>query len=217
MLKRIPYFAVIALATLIAGWIASAPAQPPPPAGKDKTGDKKGKDKKGDEFVDFQGRLDRLRSQLQFTRAAGQDMKTLLQRAGTYAERAGQASTTQPYIADRTLAAGEALFRASDHLQRAADTANYPPPLPPPAQDFGRRLAHAYFRTREADFFLQEARDNTASPLPALARQYYQRAVQAYDAGRAGADVYLGAAEEIVNALEFLAQAANLAPELQRQ
>lgn len=46
-----------------------------------------------------------------------------------------------------------------------------------------------------------------------LARQYYQRAVQAYDRSDfRGADEYGKTAEELVKALENLAQAATLAP-----
>jgi hypothetical protein len=218
MPRRVSWVALITLAGGMTGWIATAPAQPPPPDGKDKKGDKKGKDKKGDEIELFQDRLERLRWQLQFTRPSDQDRQTLLQRSGTYADRADQMWKTQPYIADRTLAGAESLFRACDHLQHLSEPQGFPAPPPPPAEAFGRRLAQVYFRTREAGYFLQEIRDNTASPLPTMARLYYQRAVQAYDrADSRSADEFLKTADEIVNGLESLAQAANLAPELRRQ
>jgi hypothetical protein len=74
-----------------------------------------------------------------------------------------------------------------------------------------------YFRTREADYFVQEIHDSSASPLVSLARQYYQRAVESYDRSDfRAADEYGKMAEELVRALESLAQAATLAPQPRR-
>jgi len=117
-------------------------------------------------------------------------------------------------VADRTLAAAEALFHASDHLEHLKAP---PGPPQPPAEDVSRHLAQVYFRTRQADYFLQEIHDSSASPLVSLARQYYQRAVQSYDRSDfRGADEYGKTAEELVKALEDLAQAATLAPQPRR-
>ena len=92
---------------------------------------------------------------------------------------------------------------ASDHLEHLKQPAG---PPPPPAEEVSRHLAHVYFRTRQADYFLQEIHDNSASPLVALARQYYQRAVESYDRSDfRGADEYGKMAEELVRALESLA------------
>jgi hypothetical protein len=209
--------AVIAVMMLFIGWMASAPAQPGPPD-KDtgKKGDKKGKGKKGDEIQQFPERLDRLRRQLQYSRPADPERQILLSQSGTYANKADQIwRTQQPYIADRTLAAGEALYHASDHLDHLTNTQGFPPPPPPPpAEEISRHLAQVYFRTREADYFSQEIHDASASPLVTLARQYYQRAVQSYDRSDfRGADEYGRTAEEVVRALENLAQAATLAPQ----
>ena len=216
MLTRVPYIALIAIAGLIMGWTVNAPAQPGP---QGKKADKKGKGKKGDEIESFPDRLERLRRQLEYTRPTDAERQTLLSHSGIYANKADQLwRTQQPYIADRSLAAAESLFRASDHLQHLADVSGFPPPPPPPpAEDVSRHLAQVYFRTREADYFLQEVHDNSASPLVSLSRQYYQRAVQAFDRSDfRAADEYGKTAEELVKALENLAQAATLAPQPRR-
>ena len=200
--------ALIAIAGFMTLWDPGALAQPGPKG--DKKGDKK--DKKGDDIQRFPDRLERFRRQLEYVRPADPERQTLLAQSGIYANKADQIwRTQQPYIADRTLAAAEALFRASDHLQHLADAQAFPPP--PPAEA-SRHLAQVYFRTREADYFQQEIHDAAASPLVKLARQYYQRAIQFYDrSDMRGADEYGKAAEEIVKALENLAQAATLAPQ----
>ena len=191
--------------------VATAPAQP----GVEKKGEKKEKGKKGDDVQRLPDRLDRLRRQLDSTRPPDPERQMLLWHSAVWANKADQIwRTQQPYIADRTLAASEALFRASDHLQHLAGSPGLPPPPPPPpAEDVARHLGQVYFRTREADYFLQETHDNAASPLVSLARQYYQRAVQAYDrSDLRGADEYGKTADELVKALENLAQAATIAP-----
>ena len=147
MPRRISWIALLTFAGVMAGWIDTAAAQPPPPDGKDKKGDKKGKDKKGGEIELFQDRLERLRWQLQFTRPADKDCQTLLQHSVVYADRADQMWRTQPYIADRTLAGAESLFHACDHLQRFADAPGFPAP-PAPAEVFGRRRAGVFSDAR---------------------------------------------------------------------
>ena len=211
MLRRVPYFARVAITSLMIGLIAQAPAQPGP-QGKEK-GDKKGK--KGDELDRFEDRLERLRRQFAEPRPSEPERQVLLSHSEVYANKADQIwRTAQPYIADRTLAAAEALFHASDHLEHLKAP---PGPPPPPAEEVSRHLAQVYFRTRQADYFLQEIHENSASPLVSLARQYYQRAVQSYDRSDfRGADEYGKTAEELVKALESLAQAATLAPQPRR-
>ena len=212
MLKRaVPCLALFTMAGAMIAFVANAPAQP----GVDKKSEKKEKGKKGDNVDRLPDRLDRLRRQLDSTRPPDPERQTLLSHSAVWANKADQLwRTQQPYIADRTLAAAEALFRASDHLQHLAGAPGFPPPPPPPpAEDLARHLGQVYFRTRQADYFLQEIHDNTASPLASLARQYYQRAVQAYDRSNLrAADEYGKMGEELVKALECLAQAATIAP-----
>lgn len=213
MLRGLPYLALMMIAGLLAAWVAPAPAQPRPDGRK---GEKKGK--KGDGIERFPDRLDRLRQQLEGVRSPDAERQTLLSHSGAYANKAEQIwRTQQPHIADRTLAAAEALFHASDHLQHLTDASGPPPPLQPHPENAARHLAQVYFRTREADYFLQEIHDNTASPLVLLARQYYQRAAQSYDRSDfRGADEYGKTAEEVVKALENLAQAATLPQAVRR-
>jgi hypothetical protein len=210
MLRRFPYFVLLTLTGLMVSLTATAPAQPGP-QGKEK-GDKKGKVKKGDEIERFPDRLEGLRRQYSDPQPADPERQVLLWHSSVYAGKADQLwRTAQPYIADRTLAAAEALFHASDHLEHLKEPAG---PPPPPAEEVSRHLAQVYFRTRQADYFLQEIHDNAALPLVTLARQYYQRAVQSYDRSDfRGADEYGKTSEELVKALENLAQAATLAPQ----
>jgi hypothetical protein len=209
----VPHLALLTILGATIALVGTAPAQPGPDG---KKADKKGK-KKGDDVQAFLNRLERLRRQLEYTHPADAERQTLLWQSGVFASKAAQIwRTQQPYIADRTLAAAEALFHASDHLEHLTNSQGGPPP-PPPAEDLSRHLAQVYFRTREADYFLQEIHDASASPLVTLARQYYQRAVQSYDhSDLRGADEYGKAAEELVRALENLAQAATLAPQARR-
>lgn len=212
MLKQlIPYLSALAVAAVIISWVTTAPAQSGVEGEK---APKKGPGKKGAEVQLIPDRLDRLRRELQYARTADPERQTLLVQAGVFANKADQIwRTQQPYIADRTLAAAEALFHASDHLEHLTNSQQAPPPLPP-AEATARHLAQVYFRTREADYFLQEIHDASASPLVTLARQYYQRAVQSYDrSDLRGADEYGKTAEELVRALESLAQAATIAPQ----
>ena len=211
-MTRVPYTGLVIICGLMIAWTSSAPGQPGPEG-------KKGKGKKGDEVQQFPDRLDRLRRQLEYTRPSDAERQALLSQSGAYASKADQIwRAQQPYIADRTLAAAESLFHASDHLEHLANFGTFPaPPPPPPADDVARHLAQVYFRTREADYFLQEIHDTSASPLVTLARQYYQRAVQSYDrSDLRAADEYGKTAEELVRALESLAQAATLAPQARR-
>lgn len=203
MIRFARRLALAAILALMTGGFALASAQPGP-------GPKaKGKAKKADRFED---RLARLRGQLEeWRRTADSDQQVLLWDAGLYAGKADQTQrAARPYIADRTLAAAEAFFHAADHLQHLKES---PGPPPPPAEDVARHLAEVYFRTRQADYFFQEIHDPSTSSLVSLARQYYQRAVQSDDrADFRGADEYGKTAEEMVRALENLAQAATLAP-----
>src|SRR5579872_1519858 len=220
MLRRIPSILAIAIAGLTIGLVASTPVQrglQEKDAGK--KADKKGKGKKGGEIQQFPVRLERLRRQLEYARPVDSERQTLLWHSGVYASKADRIwKSQQPCIADRTLAAAEAILHASDHLEHLTSTQGFPPPpLPPPAEEAGRHLAQVYFRTRETDFFLQEIHDSSASPLVTLVRQYYQRAIQSYDRSDfRSADEYGKTAEELVRAVENLAQAATLARQLRQ-
>jgi hypothetical protein len=195
---------MVTAAGVLAGWFGAATAQPGPFQNEDK----KGKGKKGDDLARFPERLARIRQQIADYRTADPERRVLLSQADIYANKAdGMWRTGQSYIADRTLAAADALAHGTEHLDHLKDTAG---PLPP-AEEVSRNLAQVYFRTRQADYFLTESHESSASFLVTLSRQYYQRAVQSYDRSDfRAADEYGKTSEELVRALENLAQAATL-------
>jgi hypothetical protein len=193
-------------------WIGSSSAQPGLQE-RDKAGKGKDKDKQRDEIARFPDRLERIRRAAAYLHSMpSSDQQALIANSEVYANRAEQVwRSQQPYIADRVLTAAESLTRASRHLEHLAEA---PGPVPPQAEEVSRRLALVYFRTRQASYFLQEIRDSSASPLGTLALKYYQRAVQSYDRSDIrAADEYGKVAEELVRALENLAQAATLPPQ----
>lgn len=110
----------------------------------------------------------------------------------------------QIFTASRMAGAAATLTRALDRLQHREDA---PPPPLPPGHDLGEHLVQVYFRVRQADYFLQQSHDAGAKPLAELARRFYEQARQAFDKNQAKqAEDYAGAAEDMVQALEFLAQ-----------
>ncbi len=111
---------------------------------------------------------------------------------------------------DRYAAAANALFHVADHQQHLHNGPGPRQPRPAELQDHLRRV---YFRTQQANFFVRAARDRSAAPLAPWAREFYQLALRAYDRhDYFAADENAKCAEEIVNALENIAQAANLPP-----
>ena len=154
MLRRVPYFALVTITGMMIGMIAQAPAQPGP-KGKDKGG-KKGK--KGDELDRFGDRLERLRRQFAEPRPADPERQVLLSHSEVYANKADQIwRTAQPYIADRTLAAAEALLHASDHLEHIKAP---PPPPPPPRRSPGISRRSIFALAKRITFF----RKSTTTP-----------------------------------------------------
>jgi len=201
MLKRIPYLVIISATGLSLGWMATAPAQPSP--------GKKG-DKKGDDIARFEDRLKRLRWQF------GQpepdlERRTLLTWSASYANRAEQFRRAgQPYIADRTLAP-----RLLSMLAIISNILNMPPArlrrLPRPFRAIsrmcifarGRRITSCRKFTTMRRLRSYHSRVNTISAL------FNPTTIRIFRA----ADEYGKMAEELVRALESLAQAATLAPQ----
>jgi hypothetical protein len=126
-----------------------------------------------------------------------------------YLERSEQAvKSGQLFVADRLLGAADAFRLVLDHLNHIRRGTNEPPP-PPPPQAISDHLRQVYFRLRLSDFFLHEIPDPKPERLPTLARQFYQSALQAYQASNwLAADEYTKCADDITHALENLAQAA---------
>ncbi|MGI9071108.1 MAG: hypothetical protein ACR2JB_07260 [Bryobacteraceae bacterium] len=133
-----------------------------------------------------------------------------------YLERSEQAlRSAHLFTADRLLGAADACRHVLDHLNRIRQGSKNPPP--PPPQAISDHLRQVYFRLRLSDFFLHEIPDPKPERLPTLARQFYQSALQAYQASHwLAADEYTKCADDITHALENLAQAAIPAPAVRR-
>lgn len=117
-----------------------------------------------------------------------------------------QLSRNQIFTASRLAGAAEELSHALDRLQRRGDPAEA---TSPPCLDLHRHLIEVYFRVRQADYFYQQSRDKRAQTLAELARRFYQQARQAFDQQHPGPAIeYADAADDMVRALEFLAQSA---------
>ena len=114
------------------------------------------------------------------------------------------------FAADRIAEAAEDLFRVALH-QRELRTGGGP--VVPPPERIQDHLQRVYFETQQADYFLQQSRDPDAAPLPAWSRGFYQLALRAVDRNDwVAADQNAKCAEDIVKALEHLAQSANVGP-----
>jgi hypothetical protein len=166
---------------------------PPPPPPLDRAG--------------ITGQINRTQHNLAQQSPVGTTEEEIFSEANTCLQHAQkQLARNQVFTASRLAAAAAALSRALDGLQRREDPVA--PPLPP-RQDLRGRLIEVYFRVRQADYFSQESPDKNAKPLAELARRFYELARQAFDRNQARhAEYYAGAAEDLVQALEFLAQSA---------
>ena len=113
----------------------------------------------------------------------------------------------QSFKADRMAEAADALLHVAEHQQHLR--AGGGPKGPPPAGPTADHLQRVYFRTQQADYFFQQSGDKRAAAFPQWARDFYQLAVRAHERNDlVAADENAKCAEEIVKALENLAQAA---------
>jgi hypothetical protein len=77
-----------------------------------------------------------------------------------------------------------------------------------------RDLEHTYFRVTQGEYFARQSREARAPEYVRMAQRLYQQARVAYDAGDLRrARRLAGAAKEVINSLENLAQAAVPVPE----
>ena len=129
-----------------------------------------------------------------------------------YLQRAETALRAQhPFAADRMAAAADALIHIAEHQEHLRS--NGGPKGPPPLPEVRRHLERVYFQLQQADYFLAESHEQKAAPFPKWARDFYQIAAKAADSGDAvAADENAKCAEEVVRALENLAQAAAESP-----
>ncbi len=114
----------------------------------------------------------------------------------------------QPFRADRLAGAADSLLHVAEHQEHLRGDG---PKGPPPAGAMQDQLQRVYFRTQQANYFFAQSRDPRAKSFPQWARDFYQLAVR--DSERKdfiAADENAKSSEDIVRALENLAQAANV-------
>ena len=167
-----------------------------------------------------------LEQRLHHTAAVNATAQRALELSKTYLQHAEKALAHKQYFpADRLLSASEALRRVAEYQnpQNAAELreppnrpfrmagpefGHGPPPNGPRGPLPGDPMEHLYFRLRQADFFAAQSHDPEAPGLAQWAREFYQQArVAAQHGDPLQVAMNARSAEEIVHALESLAQA----------
>lgn len=156
--------------------------------------------------------LAEVRQRINETKPVDTTAEHALEYSRSYLDKAGQAlQAHQVFVADRLIGAADALDRVADHQQHLRTGPG--PKGPPRPQEMNEHLQRVYFRTQQADYFFEQSRDTAAAGFPKWARDFYQLAVRAYDhQDMVAADENAKCAEEVVKALENLAQAASPPP-----
>lgn len=154
------------------------------------------------------------RTRERFARAKTNDpaAKVLENSAFSYLASAEQfLSNKKTLTAGEMAEAADALSRAVDHLSHAQDLSKKDFP---DRKEQSQHLEKVYFRVQQADYFQELSKELKTKPLASLAKEFYQRARQAYDRQDARhTDEYTKVADEIVKCLEHLAHAATPVPE----
>ena len=154
-----------------------------------------------DHIADIRRKVDDIRPVNTTARRALQYSRSYLQRAETSLQ------SQRLFTADRFTAAADALLHVAEHQEHLRG--NGGPKGPPPLEEVRRHLERVYFQLQQTDYFLKEAHDREAASFPKWARDFYQIAMKAVEAGDSVAvDENAKCAEEVVKALENLAQAA---------
>jgi hypothetical protein len=107
----------------------------------------------------------------------------------------------QVFIADRLVASAAAVKQAIDDSQRLSDASSAPS-----REHAGQLLQSVYFRTQQADYFFEQSNEPDAKALGEIARRWYQKALQFVDTDPGISENYAHAAEQLITALESLAQ-----------
>ena len=145
-----------------------------------------------------------VRRRLQAEPVFGYDRQMLLSLATAWLDRSEQADRNKKkrFVADRLFAGASALQKAIDYSQRLSDSRSGLT-----REQANTRIESIYFRTQQADYFLEKSGDPAAKPLPDLARRWYQKALQYLESDPGTSENYANAAGAIVSALECVAQA----------
>jgi hypothetical protein len=142
----------------------------------------------------------------------GPDESFIRDRARELLSRAEQAAAGS-YLFERLIDAVDDLLDAGEELNDAARPTNESRKQPEPAET-ARYLERTYFRVMQADYYSRISADPRGPDYVGMARRLYQAGRREYDSRNyARARRFAGAAGEIVNTLENLAQAAVRVPE----
>jgi hypothetical protein len=157
-------------------------------------------------------RLAEVRRKVESTKAADVTAQRALGYSRAFLGSAEAAvRSKQPFQADRMADAADALLHVAEHQQHLRTGGG--PKGPPDARELHDHLQRVYFRTQQSSYFLSQAHDSRAASFPKWASDFYQLAMRAYERkDLVAADENAKSAEEIVRALESLAQAASPAP-----
>ena len=113
--------------------------------------------------------------------------------------------------AERFAAAADCFLHVAEH--QAHLMAGGGPKGTPPPDEIQGHLERVYFRIQQSEYFLAHSHDSVvAAQLPDWARGFYELALRAFERKEwVSADENAKCAEEVVKALENLAQAAGVA------
>jgi hypothetical protein len=152
--------------------------------------------------------LAEVRRKLKYTNAVNLTAERALKYSRGYLDSAERALRSgQSFAAGRLAEAADALLHIAEHQQHLRTGGG--PKGPPPTKEMKDHLERVYFRTQQADYFLNQSHDPQAASFPKWARDFYQVALRAYErSDMVAADENAKCAEEVVRALENLAQAA---------
>jgi hypothetical protein len=134
------------------------------------------------------------------------DAKELVKKSRVYIARAETAlANRHSAFAGPLSEAADALSRAVDHVVRSRDVTRTDYPS---RQRLSDRLDTVGRRVQQASYFQKLGGDSASKGLVGLAHRYKDRARDAYKHGkRRETDEYTTTADEIIRALEYIAQA----------
>jgi hypothetical protein len=154
----------------------------------------------------IEDRLARAKNRIDDVMLRNADAKELIKRSRVYIARAETAlANHHSAFAGSLSEAADALSRALDHAARSKDVSRTDYPSQKRLSD---RLDTVGLRVQQANYFQKLGGDSTSKALVGLARRYNERARDAYRHGkRRETDEYTTTADEIIRALEYIAQA----------
>ena len=154
----------------------------------------------------IEDRLVRAKNRIDDVMLKNADAKELIKRSRVYIARAETAlANHHSAFAGPLSEAADALSRAVDHVVRSRDVTRTDYPS---QKRLSERLDSVSLRVQQANYFQKLGGDSTAKALVGLARRYNERARDSYRNGkRRETDEYTTVADEIIRALEYIANA----------